>query len=99
MQCGYSDIKGEEIMEKRNNSFESCLIKVPIFSTLKEEEQTQIASLIKPLKLKKGEYVYAAGDVRDKTLRQIVTATGDGSIAAQSAQHYIEELKEKLSLA
>ncbi|MER1985667.1 MAG: thioredoxin-disulfide reductase [Solibacillus sp.] len=43
--------------------------------------------------------IYAAGDVRDKTLRQIVTATGDGSIAAQSAQHYIEELKEKLSLA
>ncbi|MEG0629266.1 MAG: FAD-dependent oxidoreductase, partial [Enterococcus sp.] len=39
--------------------------------------------------------IYAAGDVREKTLRQIVTATGDGSIAAQSAQHFIEELKEK----
>lgn len=37
--------------------------------------------------------IYAAGDVRDKTLRQIVTATGDGSIAAQAVQHYIEELK------
>ena len=31
-----------------------------------------------------------------KHLRQIVTATGDGSIAAQSAQHYVEELKEEL---
>ena len=41
--------------------------------------------------------IFAAGDVREKTLRQIVTATGDGSIAAQSAQHYIEKLKEKLS--
>ncbi|MCH7322864.1 thioredoxin-disulfide reductase [Solibacillus sp. MA9] len=41
--------------------------------------------------------IYAAGDVRDKMLRQIVTATGDGSIAAQSAQHYIEELKEKIN--
>ena len=40
--------------------------------------------------------IYAAGDVREKMLRQIVTATGDGSIAAQSAQHYIEELKEKI---
>ncbi|MEH7308733.1 thioredoxin-disulfide reductase [Neobacillus drentensis] len=40
--------------------------------------------------------IYAAGDIREKTLRQIVTATGDGSIAAQSAQHYIEELKEGL---
>ena len=35
--------------------------------------------------------IFAAGDVREKMLRQIVTATGDGSIAAQSAQHYIEE--------
>ena len=40
--------------------------------------------------------IYAAGDIREKMLRQIVTATGDGSIAAQSAQHYIEELNEKL---
>lgn len=39
--------------------------------------------------------IFAAGDVRDKTLRQVVTATGDGSIAAQSAQTYVEELKEK----
>ena len=37
--------------------------------------------------------IFAAGDVREKTLRQIVTATGDGSIAAQAAQHYIEEVK------
>ncbi|HEU5140454.1 MAG TPA: thioredoxin-disulfide reductase [Bacillales bacterium] len=38
--------------------------------------------------------IFAAGDIRDKELRQIVTATGDGSIAAQSAQSYIENLKE-----
>ncbi|MCR8928829.1 thioredoxin-disulfide reductase [Priestia megaterium] len=37
--------------------------------------------------------IYAAGDIRDKMLRQIVTATGDGSIAAQSVQHYIENLE------
>ncbi|BDH62917.1 thioredoxin reductase [Lysinibacillus sp. PLM2] len=42
--------------------------------------------------------IFAAGDVRDKMLRQIVTATGDGSIAAQTAQHYVEELKEKFSI-
>ena len=39
--------------------------------------------------------IYAAGDVREKLLRQIVTATGDGSVAAQAAQQYIEELKDK----
>ncbi|HIW12641.1 MAG TPA: thioredoxin-disulfide reductase [Candidatus Salinicoccus stercoripullorum] len=38
--------------------------------------------------------IFAAGDVRDKTLRQIVTATGDGSIAAQNAQHHIEKLAD-----
>lgn len=42
--------------------------------------------------------IFAAGDVREKSLRQIVTATGDGSVAAQSAQHYVEELKEKLNI-
>ncbi|MFJ7728349.1 thioredoxin-disulfide reductase [Neobacillus sp. NPDC097160] len=42
--------------------------------------------------------ILAAGDIREKTLRQIVTATGDGSIAAQSAQHYVEELKEEMKL-
>lgn len=39
--------------------------------------------------------VYSAGDIRVKDLRQIVTATGDGSIAAESAQKYIEDLASK----
>ena len=41
--------------------------------------------------------IFAAGDVREKSLRQIVTATGDGSIAAQAVQHYVEELLEKIN--
>ena len=41
--------------------------------------------------------IFAAGDIREKMLRQIVTATGDGSIAAQSPQqHYVEGLLEEL---
>jgi thioredoxin reductase (NADPH) len=40
--------------------------------------------------------IFAAGDVREKTLRQVVTATGDGCLAAQSAQHYVEQLDEQL---
>lgn len=39
--------------------------------------------------------ICAAGDVREKDLRQVVTATGDGSIAALSVQHYVENLEEK----
>lgn len=43
--------------------------------------------------------VFAAGDIRAKELRQIVTATGDGSIAAETAISYIEELTEKSKVA
>ncbi len=38
------------------------------------------------------EGVYAAGDVRDKFLRQVATAVGDGSIAGVMAEKYVEEL-------
>lgn len=37
--------------------------------------------------------VFAVGDVREKTLRQVVTATGDGSIAGIEAYKYVEEIK------
>ncbi|ALX50379.1 thioredoxin-disulfide reductase [Lentibacillus amyloliquefaciens] len=43
--------------------------------------------------------IYAAGDIREKSLRQIVTATGDGSIAAEASQKYIENLEEELKAA
>jgi len=36
--------------------------------------------------------VFAAGDVRNTPLRQIVTAVGDAAIAAFSAEHYITNL-------
>ena len=37
--------------------------------------------------------VYAAGDIRVKSLRQVVTAAADGAIAAMQAEHYIANLK------
>lgn len=36
--------------------------------------------------------VYAAGDIRSKVVRQIVTATADGAVAAHYAQSYLENL-------
>ncbi|NLY36917.1 MAG: thioredoxin-disulfide reductase [Tissierellia bacterium] len=37
------------------------------------------------------EGVFAAGDIRGKLLRQVVTATSDGAVAAIQAEKYIEE--------
>jgi thioredoxin reductase (NADPH) len=37
------------------------------------------------------EGVYAAGDIRVKALRQVVTAAADGAIAAMQAEKYIAE--------
>jgi|LDZU01.1.fsa_nt_gi thioredoxin reductase (NADPH) len=37
------------------------------------------------------EGVFAAGDVRDKYLRQVITAAGDGATAAMAASAYISE--------
>lgn len=41
--------------------------------------------------------IFSAGDVNEKELRQVVTATGDGSIAASSAQKYVEKLNDELT--
>ena len=39
------------------------------------------------------EGVFAAGDIRVKTLRQVVTAAADGAIAAMQAEHYLSNLE------
>lgn len=35
--------------------------------------------------------VYAAGDIREKSLRQVITAAADGAVAAYSVERYIAE--------
>ena len=42
--------------------------------------------------------VYAAGDLRPKSLRQVVTAVSDGAIAATNAEKYINEQKHRLGI-
>ncbi|MBR4019643.1 MAG: FAD-dependent oxidoreductase, partial [Clostridia bacterium] len=37
--------------------------------------------------------VFAAGDIRKKSLRQVVTAAADGAIAAMQAEHYISNME------
>lgn len=42
--------------------------------------------------------VFAAGDVREKYLRQVATAVGDGASAATAAERYIEECSDMEAL-
>lgn len=42
--------------------------------------------------------VYAAGDLRPKMLRQVVTAVADGAIAATDAEKYVASQKERLGI-
>lgn len=44
------------------------------------------------------EGVYAAGDLRPKVLRQIVTAVADGAIASLEAEKYVAHEKERLGI-
>ena len=37
--------------------------------------------------------VFAAGDIRKKSLRQVVTAAADGAVAAVQAERYLRQLK------
>lgn len=39
--------------------------------------------------------IFACGDARKKTLRQVITAASDGAIAAHSAQEYVEHIKNQ----
>ena len=39
--------------------------------------------------------IFAAGDVRDTLLRQVVTAAGDGALAAVSAAEYVRSLNKE----
>lgn len=42
--------------------------------------------------------VYAAGDLRPKVLRQVVTAVADGAIASLEAEKYVAQEKERLGI-
>jgi len=41
------------------------------------------------------EGVYAAGDIRQKVLRQMVTATADGAVAATELERYVADMQQK----
>ena len=54
--------------------------------------------LTDPTQKTSAEGVYAAGDVCVKPLRQVVTATGDGALAATELEKYVAAMQEKTGL-
>lgn len=42
--------------------------------------------------------LYAAGDICEKNLRQVVTAVGDGALAATELERYVAKMQEKTGL-
>ena len=56
------------------------------FAVVDRRQRTQVAGL------------YAAGDVCKKSLRQVVTATGEGALAATELEHYAAAMQEKTGL-
>lgn len=105
------DVKGSNFVEKaviKNTKFrEEREIDVDaVFGFIGTEPKTDFVK--KYLKLTPNGYiitdenmrtnidgVFAAGDVREKTFRQITTAVSDGTIAALAAEKYIIEGKER----
>jgi thioredoxin reductase (NADPH) len=66
---------------------------VPLSDMIKDQvEVTRSGYIITDEKMATNiEGFFAAGDVRDKYLRQVITAASDGAIAAMAAEKYVHE--------
>ncbi len=101
------EIAGDEMVEKvvLKNIKTGAISEIPVSGVFMFVGNTPNADLVKDLvETEKGGWVktnermatsmkglFAAGDLRDKSLRQVVTAAGDGAVAAMSAYEYIAE--------
>lgn len=90
------NVKTDELKEINCDGAFIYIGQDPVSSMFKDfvklNEQGYIITNEKMETSRKG--IYAAGDVCEKDLRQIITATNDGAIAAQNAVKYIESLNE-----
>lgn len=101
---GEEKVSGIKINHKTEDGIEEKELAVNgVFIAAGSKPETGILETVKGLKLNEAGYVIAdescitslpgffvAGDVRTKTLRQVITAVSDGAVAATAASHYIE---------
>ena len=89
------DVKSEKISELKCNGVFIFVGYIPNTGFLKgfiEMDENGYIKADDDMKTHK-EGIFVAGDARKKSLRQIVTACGDGATAADSSRMYVEELK------
>ena len=86
--------------EKREMAVDAVFIfvgmmpRTALFETLKKDEAGYIVTNEDMETSVEG--LYAAGDVRSKSFRQIVTAAADGAIAAHQAEGYVRKLRNEV---
>ncbi len=88
-----NSISGEKT-EKETSAvfiFVGMLPRTSLYSSLQFDEAGYIVTNENMETSVKG--LYAAGDVRSKSFRQIITACADGAIASHSAEEYIRSLR------
>lgn len=91
------DVKTEEIKELKTDGVFPYIGFNPNVELLNGQvKQTQQGFIETDVNMATSvEGVYAAGDVRNTPLRQVITAASDGAVAACSCIKYLEEIKEK----
>lgn len=99
----YKNIKTNEITEyntKENFGVFVFAGYVPQIDIIKDKVELTKDGYIKTDKNQKTtkDGIYAAGDVCEKSLRQVVTATGDGAIAATELEKYVSLLQQKTGI-
>ncbi|WP_127836284.1 thioredoxin-disulfide reductase [Clostridium prolinivorans] len=88
-------IKNVKTGEKSNLKVDGCFVFVgyePISDLFKDKiKMNEAGYIITDEEMKTNiPGVFAAGDIRVKSLRQVITAAADGAIAATNAEHYLE---------
>lgn len=88
-------IKNVKTGEKSNLKVDGCFVFVgyePISDLFKDKiKMNEAGYIITDEEMKTNiSGVFAAGDIRVKSLRQVITAAADGAIAATNAEHYLE---------
>ncbi len=101
----YKNLKNGEVTEytaKEGESFGVFVFAgyIPATSLVKDLVELDEAGYIVTDKNQKTscDGIYAAGDVCIKSLRQVVTATGDGALAATEMEKYVAQMHEKTGI-